>query len=155
MKLFVHTADGEQPELVDVEATALVRTLLVGVDADERVWVEELDEEVDLDVTFEVARIGHHHHIHRGRCRRIEVVVRYNGAEYERVFGPAATIKRVQKWAFGPKGTGFSAEQAAEHVLAQPGADHALESSVHLGSLATAGSCRVILDAVAQSRFAG
>lgn len=155
MEIFVHGADGEHPELIEVEATDLVRTLLIGVDADGYVWLEDTEQEIDLDMTFEVAGIHHHHHVHRGRCRRIDVVARYNGAEFEHHFPPPTSVKHVQKWAFGPKAAALSAEQAAEHVLAQPGADHALNGTVHLGSLVTDGSCRVVLDVVPRSRFAG
>jgi hypothetical protein len=157
MEIFVHHADSEQPELVEVETTALVRTLLIDADADAdgHVWIEDTDEEVDLDVTFEAAGIGRHQHLHRGRCRHVEVLARFNGLDFEHHFVPAARIKRVQRWAFGPKGAALSPEQAAEHVLAQPGADHALDGTVHLGSLVTDDSCRVTLDVVPRARFAG
>jgi hypothetical protein len=156
MELFTHTAGNEHPEILDeVEVTALVRTLLVEGDRDGHVWIEEVDDEVDLDITFEAAGIGHHHHVHRGRCRRVEVAVRFNGTSFEHTYGPARTIKRAEKWAFGPKVADFSKEQAAKHVLAEPGADHFLEDGVHIGSLVKPGSCTVTLDILPRSRFEG
>lgn len=154
MELFTHSAGVENPEIVEVEATALVRTLLVEGDADGPIWLEEVDEEVDLDITLEAAGIRHHHHVHRGPCHRIEVIVRWNG-DHEQDFGPATTTKTVEKWAFGPKVANLSPEQAAQHVLAVPGADHFLEAGVHVGSLVTKGSCRVTLDLLPRSRFEG
>jgi hypothetical protein len=154
MELFAHAPGNEHPEIIEIEATALVRELLVEEAADGRIWIEEADEEVDLDVTLEAAGIRHHHHVHRGRCRRVEVVVRFNG-DHEHTYGPATTIKTVEKWAFGPKVADLSPEQAAKHVLAVPGADHFLEGGVHVGSLVIPGSCKVVLDLLPRSRFEG
>ena len=154
MELFAHAAGNEHPELIEIQATTIVRELLAGQDPDGRVWIEETDEEVSLDITLEQAGIRHHHHVHRGRCHRVEVIVRFNG-DHDRSYGPATTIKTVEKWAFGPDVGKFSPEQAAKHVLAVPGADHFLEGGVHVGSLVTPGSCRVVLDLLPRSRFAG
>lgn len=154
MELFTHTCGAEHPEIIEVEATALVRTLLVEGDPDGHIWLEEVDEEVDLDSSLEAAGIRHHHHVHRGHCRRVEVVVRFNGT-YEHTYGPGTTIKKVEKWTFGPEVANFSKEQAAEHVLAEPGADHFLEDGVHIGSLVKPALCTVTLDLLPRSRFAG
>jgi hypothetical protein len=154
MELFVHAPEQEHPEIVEIEATALVRSLLVEGDPDGRVWVEEVDEEVELDITIEQAGIGHDHHVHRGRCRRVEVIVRFNG-DHERAFGPGTTIKTIHRWACGPHAASLSKEQAATHVLAVPGADHFLEDGVHIGSLVEGHSCKVKLDLLPRSRFEG
>ncbi|SRR5581483_2782514 len=152
MELFVHTPGEEHPDIVEVEETAVVRTLVAEGD-DGRVWVEESEEEIDLDLTFRAAGIRHHQHVHRGRCHQIEVVVRWNGNHNHR-YAPATTIATVEKWAFH-KVAHFSDEQEAQHVLAEPGADHFLEGSVHVGSLVKPGSCTVTLDLLPRSRFEG
>jgi hypothetical protein len=154
MELFIHTSGNEHPGIIEIEGTALVRELLVEGEPDGRIWLEEADEEISLSITIEAAGIRHHHHVHRGRCHRVEVVVRYNGKRYEHAYAPATTIKAVEAWAFGPKAAGLSPEQAAKHVLAV-GADHFLEDGVHVGSLVTPGSCEVVLDLLPRSRFAG
>jgi hypothetical protein len=48
MELFLHKEGGEDPEIVEVEANAKVRTL--ATDADGEVWLEEIDEAIDLDL---------------------------------------------------------------------------------------------------------
>jgi hypothetical protein len=154
MELFVHTPDQEHPELIEIEATALVRSLFVVADPDGRLWLEEVDDEIDPDITLEEAGVGHHQHVHRGHCRRIEIIVRFNG-HYERAFGPATTIKTIHTWACGPHGAKMSREQAATHVLAVPGADHFLEDGVHAGSLVEGHDCTVTLDLLPRSRFEG
>lgn len=156
MELFAHTAGDEDPVILEsVETTALVRTLLAEDAADGHVFIEEIDEELDLDISLEEAGIRHHHHVHRGRCRSVDVVARFNGENFEHHFGPARTIKSVAKWAFGPNAANLSKEQAAKHVLAVPGADHFLEDGVHVGSLVKPASCSLMLDALPRSRFEG
>lgn len=156
MELFLHTEGGEDPEIVEVEATAKIRTLLTETDPDGRVWIEEIDEEIDLDLTFEGADIHHRHHVHRGRCHRIDVVVQFNAKDFKHEYGPATTIKTVKHWATGDKAADLSPEQRAKHVLAIPGADHYLADGVHVGSLLTKGGpCEVVLDLLPEDAFAG
>jgi hypothetical protein len=154
MELFLHSAGQEDPELVEIEASALVRELVVS-EEDGHVWVEEAEEELDLDITLEAAGIRHRHHVHRGRCHRVEVTVRFAGREIPHSFAPAATIKRVFTWATGKDEFDLSPEQRAKHVLALPGADHFLAWTVHVGSLVTPGDCAVLLDLAAEESFEG
>lgn len=88
MELFRHEEGREDPEVIEVEATATVRELLVANDDDRGIWIEEIEEEVDIDLTLEAAGFHHRHHFHRGRCRHVKVVIRYNGTEMERTFHP-------------------------------------------------------------------
>jgi hypothetical protein len=155
MELFVHSSGSEQPEIVEIEEVALVRDLIVESEPDGGIWLEEVEDELDLDITLEVAGIRHHHHVHRGRCRCIDVKVRFNGVTHEHRYGPATTIETVHTWACGPEAFALSPVEAAKHVLAVPGADHALDTSVHIGSLVTHGACEVVLDLLPRSRFEG
>jgi hypothetical protein len=153
MELFIHTPGNEHPAIVEVEETVVIRTLVAEGDGDDHIWLEETEEEVDLELTFAAAGIGHHHHVHKGRCRTVEVTVRWNG-NHEQTYAPATTIATVEKWAFHEVAH-FSPEQAAQHVLAEPGADHFLAGGVHVGSLVKPGSCGVTLDLLPRSRFQG
>jgi hypothetical protein len=156
MELFQHTEGGEDPEVVIVEATAKVRTLLRENEPAHGVWIEEVDEEVDLDLTFEEAGIHHRHHVHRGRCRRVKVVVQFNADDFTNEYGPGTTIKTVYHWASGDKAAKLSPEQKAKYVLAVPGADHYLADGVHLASLlAPGGPCEVTLNLLPRDSFAG
>lgn len=154
MELFIHTAGNEDPDVVEVEDTVLVRELLAG-DGDGRIWLEERDDEIDLGDTLAAAGIRHRQHVHRGGCSRVEVIVRYNGENFTNTFGPGTPIKVVEKWAFGADGAELPPDQAAKHVLASPGDDHFLAATVHVGSLVTAGSCQVTLDLLPRDRFEG
>ncbi len=153
MELYVHSEGQEDPELV---VTATVAALVVVREGDdvEMIWIEDAEEPLELDITLEAAGVGHRHHVHRGRCRRVDVRVRYNG-DRSHDFPPSATVRRVFEWATGPKGFNLTPEEKAKHVLALPGADHALDRSVHIGSLVTRGSCDVVLDLAPKERFEG
>jgi hypothetical protein len=153
MDLFIHTPGNEHPEIIEVEETATIRVLVADEDNDGHVWVEEAEEELDLELTFAAAGLGHEHHLHKGRCHRVEVTVRWNG-NYEHPYAPATTIATIEKWAFDEVAH-FSPEQAAQHVLAEPGVDHFLAGGVHVGSLVKPGSCAVTLDLLPRSRFEG
>lgn len=154
IELFVHSPGAEDPALVTIGVTERVRVLLAEDEPAGMVWIEEVDEELDLDLTFEEAGIRHRHNVHRGHCPRVDVVVRFNG-EFTRDFGPGTTIKTVYHWVSGPNGANLSPEQAAKHVLAVPGADHFLADTVHIGSLVLPGSCAVTLDLLPRERFEG
>ena len=154
MELFTHTPGHEHPEIIEMEGTAFVRELLVEGEPDGR-----------LDGGDRRGDQPRHHAGGRrdpasrppapgplppGRGHRP-----LQREHHEHAYGPATTIKTVEKWAFGPKVGEFSPEQAAKHVLAVPGADHFLEGGVHVGSLVIPGSCRVVLDLLPRSRFEG
>jgi hypothetical protein len=156
MELFQHAEGKEDPEIVVVETTAVVRTLLLPTNPDHGVWIEEVDEEIDLDLTFEAAGIHHHHHVHRGRCRRVKVVIQFNADDFTHEYGPGTTIKTVYHWASGDKAANLSPEQRAKYVLAVPGADHFLADGVHIGSLLVGGGpCEITLNLLPRDSFAG
>jgi len=157
MQIYVHSTHQEDPELIEVEAAATIReivTIRPEVEA-EGVWIVDQDDELDLQITFEAAGIGHRHHVHRGRCRKVDARVRYGGDIRGREFAPSATVGRIFDWATGEDGFDLAPDQRAKHVLALPNADHFLAKSVHIGSLVTAESCEVVLDLDAKVRFEG
>lgn len=155
MELFKHSPGREVPEIIDVEESIRVRELIEVEDAEGHIWLEDVDEEIQLDLTLVEAGIDHHRHIHHSRCVAIAVDVRFNGDHFRRDFPPVTTIKRVKEWAVGPKGANLPKDQAVAHVLAVPGADHFLDGDVHIGSLVQPHSCTVELDLLPRDRFAG
>jgi len=155
MEIYVHSAGREDPELLEVPKTALVRELVAATGSSEFVWLQDADEPIDLDLTLEAAGVPHRGHVHRSACKGIDVRVRFNGAEKTRDFAPAATVETVLKWATGEHGFVLSAAEAAKHTLAQPGADHPLDPRVHIGSLVGTEACDLVLDLIPKVRFEG
>ena len=158
MELYVHLAGKEDPELVDLPETTVVQELVASAEADaaqELIWLEDADDPLEPSATLEAAGLKHRAHVHRGRCRRVDVNVRFNAVAKSREFSPASTAARVLKWATGKQGFDLTPAEAAKHTLAVPGADHALDPRVHMGSLVGPGSCEILLDLVPKARFEG
>lgn len=154
IELFVHSEGNEHPTIFEVVEASPVSALIAPGEDDVHIWIEGADEEIDVDQTFAVAGVSHHQHVHKGHCNQVGVSVRWGGNNYSNHYSPAATIAIVEKWAFHEVAH-FSPEQAAQHVLMEPGADHFLAGSVHVGSLIKSGACEITLDLVARSRFEG
>jgi hypothetical protein len=155
MEIYVHSVGREDPELVEVSATDRVGELVEGEPGGENlVWLENAEEPLDPSATLEAARVSHRGNVHRGRCRKVETTVRFNGSK-SHAFSPATTVDRVLKWATGEHGFDLSPAEAAKHTLALPGADHPLDPRVHIGSLVAGGTCDVVLDLVPKVRFEG
>ena len=157
MEIYVHSAEREDPEVVEVAEVALVGEIVSGAEGDvaELVWIEGADEPLDLSVTFEGAGIRDRDHVHRGRCRKVDVHVRFNAVTKTYDFSPATRVERVLNWATGKDGFDLTSAEAAKHTLAVPGADHPLDSRVHVGSLVGSGACEVLLDLLPKARFEG
>jgi hypothetical protein len=158
MELYVHEAGKEDPELEDVAPTDTIAAVS-GESAEceaFELWREDEEDPLARSQTLEQTGIGDHQHVHRGRCRRIAVTVRYAGREpIEKPFGPAKTIKRIFDWATGEHGFPLTPEQRAKHVLALPGADQYLAWTVHIGSIADPVTCSVTLELYPKERFEG
>lgn len=156
MQVYMHTQGNDEPELVEIEENAMIRELLVIGDSrdSEVVMIEEVEEPLDPGITLIEAGIHHRHHVHRGRCRRISVKVRYNGDKNDE-FPPTVTIRRVFEWATGEKGFDLTPAQKATHVLALPDADYYLDWDVHIITLVAPGTCDLVLDLAPKERFEG
>lgn len=156
MEVYRHIEGKEDPELIEIEDTALVKELLIGEESDgNQIWIEERDEAVELQITLEVAGIKHRHHVHHGRCRDIDVQVRFNSERHGKDFRQISKVKQVFEWATGPDAFHLSPDQKAKHVLAVPNADHFLDWNVRIGSLVSGGKCEVVLDLLPKERFEG
>jgi hypothetical protein len=87
------------------------------------------------------AGVGHRHHIHCHRCKKIDVLVLYNGVQKDHESSPAVRLDRVLRWAtheFQLQG-----HDAADMALFLPGEVTPLDGDVHIGSLASFPDCRV------------
>jgi hypothetical protein len=155
LELFKHTPGQEDPTIIEVEESIRVRELFEVEDAEGHIWLADIDEEIDLELTLLDAGIKHHSHVHHSRCTVVSVEIRFADDRFRRDFAPSATIKRVRKWAVGPKAADLSPDQAVTHVLAEPGADHFLDGDVLVGSLVGKASCTVILNLLPRNRFEG
>ena len=153
MELFIHTQALDEVEIVTVEETALVGTLVVE-GSDHRIWIEEQVDDVRLELTFLEFGIRHHHHVSRGRCRVLDADVRYEINHKLDKIRPSATIGRVLDWAVGEDGFDLPADQRPKYVLALPGAEDYLPSDVRVITL-VGEDCGVHLDLLPKDHFGG
>jgi hypothetical protein len=154
MRIYVHTSNAEDPKIVEVEPGGTVAELVKTVGG-ELIWLEDVDDEIDQSITLESAGVKELSHVHVGRCKKIEVSVRFGGETKTRKFAPSARIRRVTKWATGPNGFDLSEAEAEKHVLELPGADHRVPDRTHVGSIANPKTCSVVLDLQPKVRHEG
>ena len=154
MELFIHTPGNEDPEIIEVEAHGPGPQLLVEGDADGHIWIEEVDEEIDLDITFEDGRDpappprppgplppGRG----RGPVQR-ELRARLR-PRHDHQDGVEVGVR--------PRGRQLLRRAGGKHVLAEPGADHFLGRRRPHRLPGQAGIVQVTLDLLPRSRFAG
>lgn len=117
-------------------------------------FLEDVEEPADLTARLRdlAGPTGLKVHVHR--CRRIEVVVTFNGAAKVHAFAPSATVTRVKRWAT-EKAFPMTPEEAAEHVLQITGTTDRPSPGTHLGTLVTHPRCQVRFDLVPNERING
>lgn len=153
-RLYVHEATDERMRVVDIPEGSTLRSALA-LDHDDLVWLEDQeDEALDPDERVDQLADGGHAHVFRGRCRRVEVTVRYGGKEKDRAFAPGVRLARVLRWATGDKGFDLDPGDADELTLQLCGSDTRPDLSEHLGSFAHPG-CSTCFDVVPKDRFQG
>lgn len=92
--------------------------------------------------------------LHLSSCRKVQVVVRFNGEEATRTFPPGTTVERVRRWA-ARRAFELSPRDAAEHVLQLQGGADRPDRDTHIGTLTGAGICTVAFDLVPSQRVEG
>lgn len=111
-EIYVHAEQLPDGKLVSFQPGDTFREVIVRV-SDEKVFalegdsfvlIEE-DTEVEVDQLTPLEPSHHRRHFHVHRCKHIEVHVFYNG-EKSGCFRPAATIRKITKWAFKEFGIG-------------------------------------------------
>jgi hypothetical protein len=162
IELFLQGEDIRDIVLIRVPNAGAVRDILTaaraaGLTAADGVELSLEDEEsaIDLDVPIAATPISHRSRIHVHRCRKVTVKVTFNGIQKEETFRPAATVKRVKRWAVGKKGFDLSDVDAVEHVLQLSGSTERPDDDVHLGTLVTHPQCSASFDLVPKVRIEG
>lgn len=83
---------------------------------------------------------------HVGRCKQVQVTVRYAGRAVERRFPPVTRIGRILRWA--TKELGIHGADANELVLQVAGSSTQPTKDQHVGSFLEAGTCSAVFDLV-------
>jgi len=108
----------------------------------------EHDEPIKNDLTLKCIGIRERDHLVCHHCKKIEVVVLYNGSSQKHFFSPAVKVGRVLKWAL--KAFDLTGPDAEDKVLRIDGSQEDLPEDTRLGSLARFPNCHVKLYLTAQ-----
>jgi hypothetical protein len=153
MRVYVHRA-GAAVSVEEIEPDAGLREQL-GVDTGE-LWLEGRDEPVTGDDSSAALGVDDKAHVFIGTCRKVDVMVRFNGQNKDHPFPPSATIAQVHKWATGPAGFDMPDVDAAEHVLQMANSDVQPEDTDHVGEHTDSDQgCAVTFDLLPKERFEG
>lgn len=162
IELFLQGEDIREIVLIRVPRGGVVRDILTaareqGVHVVEGGALSLEDQESPMNPEASIASIPIRHcsRIHVHRCCRVAVTVSFNGVQKDETFPPAATMKRVKRWAVGKKGFDLSDIDAAEHVLQISGLSERPDEDIHVGTLVKAPQCSVSFDLVPKVRVEG
>ena len=163
IEVFLQLEGSKDILLVEVAKNGTVRDLLL-VAMEHRthlvndaiplmVFMEDIEEVLELDALLEKVGIHHRGHVHIHRCRRIDVSVTFNGRQVSKVFPPSATVSHVKKWAV--REFGMSEKDASDHVLQVSGTKTQPDEDIHIGTLVTHPVCHISFDLVPKVRIEG
>jgi hypothetical protein len=156
MRIYVHEEGRHEAEAVDVaDGPSIAEGLGIGGGEEIAVFLEDQDEPLDAGSTPQEAGVADRSHVFRGRPRRIDVTVSFNGERRVREFGISTRVQRVFRWATGERGFALSMTDAAEHTLALAGTNEIPAGDVHLGSLDDASPGRVAFALIPKHRYEG
>lgn len=119
------------------------------------VMLENADEPLVLDAPLTAAGIGHRSRVHLHSCRKIQVIVNFNGPSKERAFPPSVTVAHVHQWAVGNDGFNLPEIDATEHALQVCGTATRPDEDMHIGTLVSVPECTLCFDLVAKRRVEG
>ncbi|MGO8714491.1 MAG: hypothetical protein ACLPP9_09655 [Smithella sp.] len=163
IEIFLQVEGTKDILLVEVKKNGTVRDLLIVAaehgrhpgndDIPAMVFIEDMENVLEIDELLENAGVHHRAHVHIHRCRHIEVTVNFNGKNISKIFPPSATVGRVKKWA--TKEFGMSEKDASEHVLQISGTRNSLDEDIHIGTLVKHPACHVSFDLVPKVRIEG
>lgn len=157
IEVYLHAQGTEELRIVAVSPDSNVSGLLAAEDAEdgEMLWLADRDDPLDAHARLSDSGVTHRCHVHRARCRSVEVRVRFNGRQIDTTVPPGTRVVRVFGWAVGAKGFDLSGEEIPRHVLTVRGQAEWPDAETHVGSLTVDGCCEVDFDLVPRERYAG
>lgn len=114
---------------------------------------EDDDREIAVDQEIAKAGIKNRDRLHFHRCRKVKVIVNFNGRAISESFSPSVTVSRIKKWA--DKEFEIDEIDATEHALQLCGGAVRPDEDTHVGKLASHKTCSVCFDLVPKKRVEG
>jgi hypothetical protein len=155
MELFVHRR-GVDVELHRVDAETTVADFATQLEmSDSEVWLEDREEPLPAQSTLNAAGVGERAIVHVGKCKKVNVSVRFESPTKDYDVHSSAPLRRVYDLATSKDhGFDFSEHDKGEYTLQVRGTTEQPELSRHVGVFAEEG-CQAAFDLVLQKRFQG
>jgi hypothetical protein len=155
MEVFVHRR-GVDVELHEADPDLTVAAFAEGVGLPgEEVWLEEADAPLAIDATLAAAGVTERANVHVGRCKKVQVSVRFEAPTKDYHVHPATTLHHIYDKATSKKdGFDFSAHDKGQYTLQVRGTTEQPDLSRHVGVFVNE-QCEAAFDLVLQKRFQG
>jgi len=141
--LVIKVQEGTHPE--ELRKAVLAALPAEHISADLEVF-DEADDDPDTRAFADAEELHHGRVVHVGRCRLVDVVVRYAGRTAEQKFPPVTRIGRIKRWAV--HSLGINPADANELVLQIAGTNAQPSRDQHVGCFIEQDTCRVTFDLV-------
>jgi hypothetical protein len=153
MRVYIHS-DSRDTEVLDgIDRRSRIRDVIVVAEED-LVFAEDQDLPVELDGFLETVVVEEKEFIqlHRHRCSKVDVSVRYNSTTKRTIVAPGRRLQRILDWAIEAFAVDPSAGADLTLRLADDNAD--LDMDDHVGSFAPRHVCSASFDLGPAHRFA-
>jgi len=117
------------------------------------VFLEDAEEPLALTTPLAAAGVQDRSSVHVHRVRQITITVNYLSRPPQHSFPPAATVRRVKKWA--DEQFGLHGRDATEHVLQRCNSAERPDEDTHIGALVTYSETTLCFDLVPKTRVEG
>ena len=118
------------------------------------IFIEDLDEEVVEDNFEELLKKAKKHRFHCHRCKKINVIISYNGKEYTHEFNPASTAHKIMLWTAHQ--AGISPNDTVGLIFRiESETGKTFENNDHLGSFVNFPKCNIHLYLTPKDRYQG
>lgn len=141
--LIVKIQEGLTPKELEKAIVALLPAEHVSPDLQ---VFDEADDDAETRQFADEEQLQRGRVVHVGRCRLVDVVVRYAGRTVERRFPPVSRVGRVKRWAV--HALGINRADANELVLQVAGTSIQPSRDQHVGCFVEHDSCQIVFDLV-------
>jgi hypothetical protein len=117
------------------------------------IFLEDSEEDIDLNISLEDAGIKHRSRLHCHRHKRIEVSINFMSETRTHQFSPSTTVAKVKRWA--DEKFRLNGPDATDHVLQLCGTNKRPDEDVHIGALVCHPSHCLCFDLVPKIRVEG
>lgn len=151
IKIYLHGENNRDPKLIEVSEDASVNEVIIKYNQefstsykleDVELFIEDEEGLKQKDEVGEKAGLKMKAHIHCHRCKKIAVVISYNGENKQFHFPPSITAKVILRQ--GVHAFNISPSDAGDYLLKLDDKT-ILQPSDHIGSYASFPHCQVIL----------